>query len=511
MQSSFNKKLKELADKYSLDFLNSFNSRLPSLPYMYGLPKVHKENVPLRPIISTCNSPCYDLSKWLAKQLSPLLGSFSSAHLRHNQDLISFLNEVVTNDKKFISFDVKALFTNVPLGPTLDFLKRKLPLLSDRFNIPVDCLIELIELCLDFSGFQFQDDFYEQIFGLSMGNPLSVVISCFFLEHVELELFPNFTGTKPLFWKRYIDDVLCLLPNNFKLQEFLEFINSIYPTLKFTYEWESFNRIPFLDVMIHNLSSGLKFSVYRKPTNAESYLHFYSFSSTQIKLGLANSLFLRAFRVCSENFLDNEIEHIKSSLTQLAYPIWLLNKALKKAKKTFFRPKQKEEEVSENKERFIVVPYVPILNDVKQPLKVFNTKLVYSYNNKLMTNLVKNKPKNKVPSGVYQIPCTSCPQMYLGETGRSLEDRLKEHKRAIKIYDPDSGVAVHARSQNHNFGFNEAKIIYPCRDTAKRKIIESALIHRYTNRGLCCNLNTHGFSPHNVLLSNQILESVKLQ
>ena len=39
---------------------------------LYGLPKIHKENVPLRPIMSAIGSPTYELSKYLANILSPL-------------------------------------------------------------------------------------------------------------------------------------------------------------------------------------------------------------------------------------------------------------------------------------------------------------------------------------------------------------------------------------------------------------------------------------------------------
>ena len=43
-------------------------------PQLYGLPKIHKEGVPLRPIVSTIGSPSYRLSKLLAKIITPLSG-----------------------------------------------------------------------------------------------------------------------------------------------------------------------------------------------------------------------------------------------------------------------------------------------------------------------------------------------------------------------------------------------------------------------------------------------------
>jgi hypothetical protein len=38
-------------------------------PRLYGLPKIHKEECPLRPIVSTMGSPTYNLAKYLAKHL----------------------------------------------------------------------------------------------------------------------------------------------------------------------------------------------------------------------------------------------------------------------------------------------------------------------------------------------------------------------------------------------------------------------------------------------------------
>ena len=135
LQNSFNKGLNAIIKTYKttnsdtgtssrndcIKFLSSFKSKLPSLPYLYGLPKVHKKNIPMRPIISNVRSPTYFLSKFLAKKLSPHLGSFSSAHLRNNQDLINKLKNVIPLSNNFISFDVSSLFTNVPLKPTLHF------------------------------------------------------------------------------------------------------------------------------------------------------------------------------------------------------------------------------------------------------------------------------------------------------------------------------------------------------------------------------------------------------
>ena len=46
-------------------------------PQHYGLPKIHKDNIPLTPIVSAINSPTYQLSKELARILTPTLGNLS--------------------------------------------------------------------------------------------------------------------------------------------------------------------------------------------------------------------------------------------------------------------------------------------------------------------------------------------------------------------------------------------------------------------------------------------------
>ena len=47
-------------------------------PQMYGLPKLRKDGIPLRPIVSAIGSPTYRLAKKLAGILSPLAGRTDS-------------------------------------------------------------------------------------------------------------------------------------------------------------------------------------------------------------------------------------------------------------------------------------------------------------------------------------------------------------------------------------------------------------------------------------------------
>ena len=56
-------------------------------PKFYGLPKIHKEGMPLRPIVSSIGAVTYTTSKELAKILKPLVGR-SPYHVQNTQDFI---------------------------------------------------------------------------------------------------------------------------------------------------------------------------------------------------------------------------------------------------------------------------------------------------------------------------------------------------------------------------------------------------------------------------------------
>ena len=150
----------------------------------------------------------------------------------------------------------------------------------------------------------------------------------------------------------------------------------------------------------------LQFSVYRKPTHSNSYLHYFSFSHKSIKLGLAQSLFLRALRVCCDDFLTEEINFITNLLKQLAYPDKILKNALTKAKRTFFRSKTQLNVNSDiipvsRPSHKLVLPFVKSIQQYKTHLKHFNTDLIFTHKNKLKTQLSHNKPPSLIESGVY--------------------------------------------------------------------------------------------------------------
>ena len=127
-------------------------------------------------------------------------------------------------------------------------------------------------------------------------------------------------------WFRYVDDILVVFKNNWNIDNFLDVINNLVPSIKFTIENEVNGKIPFLDIVIHRSSNEFKFSIYRKPTNNLAYVHFFSGHTLNVKQSVFQSMFLRALRVCSPEFFDEEIAIIKSIWEKLCYPNYFLEK-----------------------------------------------------------------------------------------------------------------------------------------------------------------------------------------
>ena len=94
---------------------------------LYGLAKIHKaleDEIPsFWPILSTIGTPTYKLAKFCDQLLKPLTNNEYTI-----KDSFSFAKEVLEFDASLFmaSFDIKSLFTNIPLTETLNLCVQNL-------------------------------------------------------------------------------------------------------------------------------------------------------------------------------------------------------------------------------------------------------------------------------------------------------------------------------------------------------------------------------------------------
>ncbi|KAJ8045123.1 hypothetical protein HOLleu_08061 [Holothuria leucospilota] len=104
---------------------------------------------------------------------------------------------------------------------------------------------------------------------------------------------------KPMFYVRFIDDIFMIWDKGLdNLQTFFNLANSFHPSIKFTFDY-SLKEVPFLDVLVTIEGGKTITSVYTKPTDRHTYLHFHSFHPRHTKTSVVYSQFLRYRRLCS--------------------------------------------------------------------------------------------------------------------------------------------------------------------------------------------------------------------
>ena len=100
----------------------------------------------MRPIVSFCGSPTYQLSKYLTTVLKPLTDE-SRHKLQSTENFIDAIKTVqIPDDYKLVSFDVKSLFTNIPLQLALDCTETAINNSTIELPLPKDDLMDLLLL-----------------------------------------------------------------------------------------------------------------------------------------------------------------------------------------------------------------------------------------------------------------------------------------------------------------------------------------------------------------------------
>ena len=232
----------------------------------------------LRPIVSFVNLPSYQLSKYLARILSPLIGN-SESNVQNSADFATFIQlKSLKESETLVSLDIVLLFTNVPVQLATKITRDRLEddtSLQDRTCLNTQELVQLLEFCLNANYLSFRGRCFKQAFGTAMGSPVSVSVANLVMEDVEERALASFDIQLP-FWKRYIDNTCTVVPKD-GVQDLLQHINGIEESINFTVEVECEGHIPFLDVLISRQPDGsISTSVHRKATYTDKYLDFNS-------------------------------------------------------------------------------------------------------------------------------------------------------------------------------------------------------------------------------------------
>ena len=134
----------------------------------------------------------------------------------------------------------------------------------------------------------------------------------------------------------------------------------------------------------------------------------------------------------------------------------LIRKALHKKKKSNDCQTNKKEELT------LCLPYIKGLSKILQrTCQPLNIRIANKATNTLISILTKVKTPldcYQKTSVIYQIPC-SCGEVYIGETGKTINETVKKHKRSVCRMDTNNSIAVHVINTSHDIAWDQATII----------------------------------------------------
>ena len=245
---------------------------------------------------------------------------------------------------------------------------------------------------------------------------------------------------KPTFYKRYVDCIFAVFKSELDAETFHTHLNTKQKNIKFTYEKQIENKLPFLDILISN-NENLQTSVFHKETYTGLLLNYFSYVPDFYKYGLTKTLIDRMYRINSTwiNF-DIDLENLKQVLLKNQYSLTMMDNVIKKYLQNTINKTNTGSmpaEMPNIETRYFKLPFIGMYSKVtkskieklcKRFWKCAKVKLALTSNILRQTYLYKDSyPSVLSPEVLYKFVCASCNASYVGQTHRHLTTRVDEH------------------------------------------------------------------------------------
>ena len=282
-----------------------------------------------------------------------------------------------------------------------------------------------------------------------MGSPISGTLAEIFLQQIEEYNVKHWIENGDLFYyRRYVDDLFITIDtrntdDNINRNK----MNSINSHLKFKIIAEANRSIDYLDMTITRKSEGIEISIYRKPTNPNITLHQQSNHPRDHKdaayryyvnrmTGLPNT----------KHAMEQERSRIMNIAKHNGYPKQYINDMIRKQATRNRLPIRNTEDTltaQKPKTKWITFTYhSPLIRKVTNLFRNTQIQIAFKTTNTIQ-QLLTNRTHNRNPSGIYEITCNTCKQKYVGQSGRGITLRYREHIRYIRTNNNSSAYATH--------------------------------------------------------------------
>ena len=503
---------------------DTFNYLVPencSPGRFYMLPKLHKEGIPGRPIVSANGHPTEKISEFVDYHLRPFVKALPS----YIQDTTDYLRKMqnlnpLPSNTILATMDVSSLYTNIPQDEGIAACEKVWNTRQNK-SPPTECLVKLLTLVLKNNNFVFNGQHYIQINGTSMGTKMAPSYANIFMGELEDKILSS-APHKPLSWLRFIDDIdIKWGGTEEQLADFFNHCNKFHASIKFTHESSS-QRISFLDTTTSIKEGYLTTDLHTKETDKHQFLSPKSCHPKHCSRSIPYSQALRIKRICSEKHLQiHRLNELRKHLINRGYKNGNIDEAFDKVKSvdrdSLLVYKEKD---PKNRRIPLVMTYHPELKQVSSIIrqhwglierdpalsKLFPEPPVMAFRRpkSLRDILVRSKVNCQSPSSpggyvackrsnckcckevtpgsvfqssvtkekytifstvscktencIYLLTCGTCNIQYVGQTTTTFNLRLNNH-RSFNKTEKNCPVTRHLKSTGHLYGDMKIQII----------------------------------------------------
>jgi hypothetical protein len=114
-----------------------------------------------------------------------------------------------------------------------------------------------------------------------------------------------------------------------------------------------------------------------------------------------------------------------------------------------------------------------------------NLKIAFRSSNTIHQQL-SPKLNNAKSIGIYQLKCNTCKNIYIGQVGKSITTRHKEHLRYIKNNNPTDAYVMHILNNRNEFGPAEQnlKLLKPCTKRTRMDCWKALFVHMHQKHNI---------------------------
>uniref|UniRef100_A0A6M2CYP7 Putative tick transposon ovary overexpressed n=1 Tax=Rhipicephalus microplus TaxID=6941 RepID=A0A6M2CYP7_RHIMP len=502
--SKIKKQAVELLKSLSLDKLvNKVKKEMGDTLDVFFTAKTHKPDIPFRTIVSERNTWLQIVSRYLQKNLESLVVA-DPFQVASSDILVDFLRNNDSGGLRAFSLDIEDLYYSLPQAPLLQSVKECIGNQEDEFEftsrsgVSVEGFLEVLRCYLEATLVTWNGKVFAQKSGVCIGSCVAPILSTIFLAKVDRAIQGSLVDLAIKVF-RYVDDYLVFVDRCVFIRKMIDVMKVFREQghgLTFTCEVPRNDALQYLDLQLAFSPDGLCWRY--KPRSQKGLLDYQSGHSRLVKNGIASSCIRSAISKSCPHLIRQSMCEQAVKLRQAGYPDAVIAAVSERLLKTIRAGgKLAATERCKGSRPFSVIPYIHgVSHRFKRVAARFGVNVVFSAKSKLKDICPRLQHRENKKSGkkgkctmrhgirfvscvkgvVYETPF-SCGHVYVGQSGRCLNIRLREHHSSLKGT-PTSHLALHCRQCGCTPMFDQTAVLFRHREQLTRELVEACFIRK---------------------------------